>query len=217
MVVRAGWHRRALGISSMLTESFYEMRREPSAMAKPSKVIRVLNEAGVKFVVMGTHGIVGYRSQPRATQDVDVLVWKRDLRKAVEAIKKAYPKFTVRDTPMVTRFIHPATGRVVIDVIKPNFPLFELTFRNCVSVEDVYFIPNLEMALASKFAAMVSPNRDPDKKMIDAGDFINVVRHNRGDLDLDKLRRFGDKVYPDGGTEIIRMIEDIDAGRTIQL
>jgi len=217
MVVRAAWHRQALQISSMLTESFYEMRRTTPAMAKPKVVIRALNQAGVKFVVMGTHGIAGYRSEPRATQDVDVLVTKRDHQKAVTAIRKAFPKLGVLETPGVTRFTHPATGKGVIDLMKPSLPLYQLTFRNCVTVGGAYSIPNLEMALAAKFAAMVSPNRDPDKKLIDAGDFVNVVRYNRGDLDLRKLKRFGETVYPGGGQEILRLIEDIDAGRTIQL
>jgi hypothetical protein len=217
MVASAGWHRKALQISSMLTESFYQMRREPAAMARPNKVIRVLNHAGVRFVVMGTHGIVGYRSQPRATQDVDVLVAKRDHRKAVAAIQEAYPRLEVRDTPVVTRFVHPKTKLVVIDLMKPNFPLFQMTFRQCVKIAETYFIPDLEMALASKFAAMVSPNREQSKKLVDAGDFVDVVVHNRADIDLLKLKRFGDKVYPDGGAEIMQLIDDIDAGRPIRL
>lgn len=215
--VNAKWHRQALQISSTLTEWFYEMRREPKAMARPKKVIRVLNEVGARFVVMGTHGIVGYRSEARATQDVDVLVAKRDHSRAVRAIRAAYPKLGVQDTAVVTRFIHPATNKVVIDLMKPSFPLFRMVFRYCVAVEQEYFIPDLEMALASKFAAMVSPNRAPAKKLIDAGDFVDVVLYNRGVLDLRKLRRFGDIVYPGGGKEMMQLISDIDAGRQIQL
>jgi transposase len=64
---------------------------------------------------------------------------------------------------------------------------------------------------------MVSPNRLPEKKFIDAADFIDVVRHNRDQIDLAKLKRLGDKVYPNGGAEILRIVEDIDAGRKIEL
>jgi hypothetical protein len=55
------------------------------------------------------------------------------------------------------------------------------------------------------------------KKLVDAGDFVDVVTHNRSAIDLRKLQRLADKVYPEGGAEILRMVEDIDAGRTIQL
>lgn len=41
----------------------------------PQQVIDVFNAAGVKsWVLMGLHGYVGYMPQPRATQDVDVMV-----------------------------------------------------------------------------------------------------------------------------------------------
>jgi len=40
---------------------------------------------------------------------------------------------------------------------------------------------------------------------------------NRDDIDVSKLKRLADKVYPNGGAEIIRMIDDLDAGRSIQV
>jgi hypothetical protein len=193
------------------------MYRPKATMVKPEKVIRVLNGAGVRFVVMGTHGITGWRDEPRATQDVDVLVRSRDHRKAVAAIQNAYPKLKLDETPVVTRFVDPTTEKVVIDLMKPYYELYKLVFKNSVKVEGDYLIPDLEMALASKFAAMVSPNRRPDKKLIDAGDFVNVVAHNRKEIDLPKLSRLGDKVYPGGGDEIRQLVDDIDAGRQIRL
>ena len=127
-------------------------------MVRPQKVIRLLNDAQVRFIVMGTHGISGYRSEPRATQDVDVLVSKRDHRKAVEAIRRGYPKLLLSDTPAVTRFSDPATDKVVIDLMKPYEPIYQLAFKHTVSAGELYCIPNLELALASKYAAMISPN-----------------------------------------------------------
>jgi hypothetical protein len=50
---------------------------------------------------------------------------------------------------------------------------------------------------SSKFAAMPSPNRNPAKKLVDGGDFADVVLHNRA--------------------SIIEMIKTIDAGGTLQL
>ena len=71
--------------------------------------------------------------------------------------------------------------------------------------------------LASKFAAMVSPNRARGKKVLDAGDFIIVLEHNRSILDIDKLKRLAEKVYRGGSAEIGQLIEDIDSGRKIEL
>jgi hypothetical protein len=210
-------HLQALGISSMLMEMYRRKYRPMAVEVTPEGVVAALNRAGIRPVLMGTHGLVGYRSESRATQGVDVLVRKKDIRKAVKALQAAYPDLRIEDTPVVTRFVDPSTEKVVIDVMKPTQEVFKLVFRHTVPVEDTHDIPDLEMALVSKFAAMTSPRRIADKKMIDGGDFINIVRTNRGAIDLPKLRRLTDKVYPGGGAEVLRMIEDVDAGRTIQL
>lgn len=210
-------HLEALHTSSQLTVIFRRMYQREAAMVTPEDVIAVLHQAGVNCVLMGTHGLGGWRSQARATQDVDVLVTKKDLRKAVRALRAAYPELVVSDTPVVTRFIDPASGEPAIDVMKPTQTVYQIVFRHTIPVCDTHRIPDLEMALASKFAAMVSPNRLPEKKHIDAGDFMNVVRHNRADIDLRKLKKLADRVYPGGGAEIMSLIEDIDAGRPIQL
>lgn len=210
-------HLSALHISSELTVLFRQMYQREAAMIRPEEVIAALHGVGICCVLMGTHGLGGWRSEARATQDVDVLVPKKDVRKAVKALRERYPDLEVSDTPVVARFLDPTTGKGVIDVMKPITPVYQMVFRHTIPVGDTHRIPDLEMALASKFAAMISPTRAPDKKMIDAGDFINVVQHNRGDLDVEKLVRFGEKVYPGGGAEMRHLIEDIDAGRTLQL
>lgn len=210
-------HLAALHISSELTLYFRRKYERGAAMITPEDVISALHEAGVNCVLMGTYGLNCYRSEPRATQDVDVLVTKRDVRKSVRALSEAYPDLEVNDTPAVTRFIDPTTGKPVIDLMKPTQPVYQIVFRHSISVGGTHRIPDLEMALASKFAAMVSPNREQDKKLIDAGDFVNVIKHNRDDIDLEKLKRLGEKVYPGGGEEIMQMVDDIDAGRQIKL
>jgi hypothetical protein len=52
---------------------------------------------------------------------------------------------------------------------------------------------------------------------VDAGDFIDVVEFNRDELDLRKLKRLAGKVYPDGGAEIMQMVDDILAGRPVHI
>ena len=79
-----------------------------------------------------------------------------------------------------------------------------------------YKVPSLEMALALKFAPMVSLYRADDDKHVDAADFIRVVRQNP-DIDLDKLSTLGELVYPGGGKEIIGLIRRVRAGEQITL
>ena len=210
-------HLHGLRISSWLTSYFRENHQPMAVDVKPEDVIARLHEAGIRFVLMGTHALNTWRSQSRATQDVDVLVRKKDVRKAVKVLQKAYPTLVLSESPVVTRFIDPATEKGVLDVMKPTQSVYHIIFRHTVQVGDSHEIPDLEMCLAAKFAAMVSPHRRPAKKMVDGGDFIDVVENNRDLIDLRKLKRLGDQVYPNGGAEILQMIEDTDAGRTIRL
>ena len=57
------------------------------------------------------------------------------------------------------------------------------------------------------------------KKLLDGVAILSMcVRHNRDDIDLRKLRRLADKVYPRRRRRrFMKMIEDIDAGRTIHI
>jgi predicted nucleotidyltransferase len=213
-------HGEALRKSTEITRTLRRMYRPEVSMIAPADVIAVLHEAGVRFVLMGNYGITGWRGEARATEDVDILVRTRDHRKAVRAIQDAFPQLQVVDLqvvdyPVVTRFLDPVTKAPLIGLMKPNQPLFKVAFRQTILDAEGYLIPNLEFALACKFAAMVSPNRADEKKFLDAADFTSIVRKNLAAIRQDRLRRLGEKVYPGGGAEIIGLVEDIKAGRRI--
>ncbi len=208
-------HRDALRRSSALVRTFYRMYRPGKFAMTPEEIIPVLNDAGVKFVLMGTHGVGGWRSEPRATDDVDFLIQKRDHERAVQAVRKKFPELKEQDTPVVTRFLDPSNDQPLIDLMKPEFGVLKAVFRNSVMVAKSHRIPNLEMALASKFAAMVSPNRKQSKKLIDGGDFVNIVETNLEAIDRKKLEKLAELVYKGGGKEILDHIIDIEAGRRI--
>lgn len=215
-MLKVAKHLTAMRTSGMLTESYRQMYRPAAIMVRPQKVIRVLREANIHFVLMGTHGISGYRGA-RATQDVDVLIRKSDHRRATLAIQQAYPRLTQNDFPPVTRFVDPTSGEAVIDLMKPVDRVYQMVFRNCVSVGDAYHIPTLEMALVSKYAAMISSNRTGGKKHTDAGDFFEIVQRCYDDIDRTKLRKLADLVYQGGGQEILEYVEDARAGRTLRI
>jgi hypothetical protein len=150
-------HTEALNTSSFLTTVYRQMYQPMAARIAPTRVVKVLREAGVVGLLLGTHGVGGYRSEPRATQDVDVLIKKKDHAKAIRAIQEAFPKLEVNDTPVVTRFVDPHSGKPVIDLMKPTDALFKVAFRFSLPVGETHRIPDLELALVTKFAAMVSP------------------------------------------------------------
>jgi predicted nucleotidyltransferase len=209
-------HGEALRKSTEITRTLRKMYRPEVSMVAPADVIPVLNQAGVRFVLMGNYGITGWRGEARATEDVDILVRARDHRKAVRAIQEAFPRLQLTDFAVVTRFLDPVTAIPLIDLMKPNQPLFKVAFRQTILDENGYLIPNLEYALACKFAAMVSPNRLERKKYLDASDFMTMVEKNSSTIRLPHLKRLGERVYPGGGEEILQLVEDAKAGRRLE-
>lgn len=207
-------HLEGLHTSSKLTRWFRKGREPEVLKVTPENVIAALNRAGIRPVLMGTYGLGGYRSEARATDDVDVLIPQRAVRMAVRVLEMEFPYLEIVEDAAGTRFRNSVTQKNVLDVMHPSK---QAVFRNTVAVGKTHHIPTLEMALASKFMSIISPTRDQAKKWLDLGDFVDVVEHNRAILDLAKLRRLGDTVHPGSGARILRMVEDIDAGRTIQL
>lgn len=209
-------HRRDFRISERLTRYFFEGHRG-EGMISPAKVLRTLYNAKIKFVLMGTHGLATWRKHPRATEDVDILVALSNVKKAVKVLHEAFPKLEVVDASVVTRFVHPKTKRPVIDLMKPVQDVFRLALRHVVAIDDYQSIPTLEMALISKFAAMISPNRRGPKKMIDAGDFMQMTLSNAGEIDMKKLKRFAESVYQGAAEQVEKMVLDVLAGKTLRV
>jgi hypothetical protein len=58
----------------------------------------------------------------------------------------------------VTRFLDPDNGEPVIDVMRP-VDLYQHSFDEAVRTELGHDVPSLEVAIASKFRALVSRNR----------------------------------------------------------
>lgn len=201
-------HEESLRTSSKLVRWFREMY-EPRAMnIEPKDVIRILNRIKVKFILMGAHGISGWLPEPRATQDVDVLVLKSHHAKAVSAVAKSYPNLVVLHLPAVTRFLDPVTQKPVVDLMKPEEELYADAFRYTVSVGKTHRVPNLELALACKYGAMYSIHREREKRMKDAVDFVGMAKHHFDRIDFDVLFSLGEMVKNGGGHAIRRLVED---------
>jgi hypothetical protein len=206
-------HAQSLATSSALSEYYV-----PNLIT-PLEVIRVLNAARVKFMLLGAHGLGGWTREPRATKDVVVLVAARGHRKAVTALLVKFPHLQAEDNQVVTRLRDPETETVVLDVMRPNQPLYRDALKHTHAVESggqPYLVPSLEMALAMKFSAMISLTRSDDKKHFDAGDFIRMVKVNP-DIDLVKLHALGQLLYDGGGDEIVEMVRKVRAGEKLTL
>jgi hypothetical protein len=159
---------------------------------------------------------------------VDILVRAgRNHARAVNAIRALYPQLEVRTFTGVTAFFVPGEKNSVIDVTYPHRADLEETLTNPTWIENKqqglrYRIPSLEEALANKYGAMLTPTRELDKRMQDAVDFTRMVQHSsdagQHPIDLRRLETLGEKVRPaGGGEEILRLVEQVKAGRAIHL
>jgi hypothetical protein len=185
----------------------------------PSDVIAVLNSGRISFVLIGAFGLAGWTRVARATEDVDVIVAARHHKKAVRLLLNAFPQLGAEEHEVVTRLRDRETQAVAIDVTKPNQPLYRVSFKNAELIRSgsqEYRVPTLEMALAMKFAPMISLMRSDDKKHTDAADFIRMVRSNP-EIDLEKLAALGELVYPGGGKEIVEKVRQVRAGEKLNL
>ncbi|NOX54894.1 MAG: hypothetical protein GXP27_10755, partial [Planctomycetes bacterium] len=207
---------RAVATSARLTREFRETYRSGALDISPHDVVDVLVGAGLKqWVLMGLHGYVGYLPEPRATQDVDVLVAYSERQRAVRAIREKWPRLIVRQFSEVVRFHDPgdcdAEGhpRPVIDLMVPWGRFQESILKEFVTTDAStgHRIPRLEAALVAKYAAMISVHRSREKKEYDAGDFRRMVLANRDRIRRDDLRRLADEVWEGGGEEIERFLD----------
>src|SRR5687768_5694513 len=102
-------HAYAIRKSTWLTSVFRRQYRKGAMDITPQDVIDALIAGGVKdWVLMGLHGYVGYMPEPRATQDVDVMVAYSSRARAKKAILTRWPTLVVRELSQVTRFADPA-------------------------------------------------------------------------------------------------------------
>jgi hypothetical protein len=184
----------------------------------PLDVITILNKQKISFILVGAYGLAGWTKAPRATEDVDLVVAARHHKKATKALLAAFPHLQADDQEVVTRLRDRQTHEVAIDLMKPN-QLYRAAFKHTEAVQagkQRYRVPCLEMALAMKFAPMISLTREDEKKHLDAHDFILMVKANP-EIDLGKLAELGQLVYNGGGQEVLELVRKVRAREKLVL
>lgn len=185
----------------------------------PVEVIRVLNEAKIKFVLVGAYGTAGWRKESRATEDVDVVVAGKQVKRAVRILTETFPNLDPVDLPAVVRLADRETQDVLIDVMKPLQQPCKEVFKHTHKVTSegqTYRIPSLEMALVMKFGTMTSIFRAPEDKLRDTSDFMRMVKNNV-DLDKEKTAELALLIYPEGGKDILDLIQRTLANEILHL
>src|SRR5580658_8249377 len=118
-----------------LADSYFSRTALLSRYQMPSVVpvavvIRLLNEAKVRFVLVGAYGLAEWRKEARGTEDIDVVVAVKQLKKAVTVLMEAFPHLEPVDLPVVIRLRERGTDNVLIDVMKPLQQPYRETFKH---------------------------------------------------------------------------------------
>lgn len=213
---RAVGHAYGVRTSSRLTRNYRELHRKLAMDITPQPVIDVLVKAGIKkWVLMGLHGYVGYLAEPRATQDVDIMVASSERAKAVKAIQAAWPTLIVESFSEVIRFKDPndldlkGDPKPTIDIMAPWAKFQQTILKDFVVIDKPtkHRIPKLEAALVAKYAAMISQYRSIERKEYDSGDFRRIVKANYDRIDRESLRLLARQVWENGAKEIEDFLE----------
>ncbi|QDV68854.1 hypothetical protein Poly24_25670 [Rosistilla carotiformis] len=217
-------HAYGIRKSAWLTTAFRNQYRPESLNVLPQEVMECLKDAEVtNWVLMGLYGYVGYLSQPRATQVVDVMIPYSQKKKAMKAIGRRWPTLQVRQLSQVVRFQDPAEtdheGQLVpvIDWMLPWSPFQSMILSDCV-IEDPkskHRYPAIEAAIVSKYAALVSPHREARKKRQDAVDFEGIVETTHARINMLKLKELAGLVWGGGADEIERFVKLAIDGQTL--
>jgi len=164
---------------------------------------------------MGLHGYARYMPEPRATQDVDIMVPKRQRKRAMKAIQQAWPTLATREISEVIRFLDPSDGgtegepKPVSHLILPLPQFHQTILKEFVIVEPVtkHRIPCLEASLVAKYALMVSLVRNQRRKEQDSADFRSITCANYDEIDRVSTHRLADEVFPGAGDETPGFLE----------
>src|SRR6266404_5188272 len=94
----------------------------------PLDVIRVLNREKISFVLVGAYGLSGWMSQARATEDIDVVVALKQVKKTTRFLLEEFPFLEADDQEVVVRLCDKESKNVLIDLMKPTQPHLRALF-----------------------------------------------------------------------------------------
>ena len=187
---------------------FLEYSQSPEEI----KIIQDLAEHNnLKLVLIGANAVNAYSGKPRMSQDVDFVCDKP--KKLIKLIRHALPQIEIKEESVVYRLLK--NGLQIIDIIKPYNDLL-LSALSKTSKHKGFIIPTIEVVVALKYAAMISPHRQQDDQSQDAVDFARIVRNNPK-LNVEKTAKYASSIHETAAGEIKKFITDIRAGRRLRL
>jgi hypothetical protein len=183
----------------------------------PFEVVRILNRERIRFVLIGSFGLCGWRKESLAAGYAEALVGGTVWKKAVAALADVLPKLWARESQESVELRHPATGRTAVKVVKPIRQPYCEVIRNAECIRGnsgSYRFPNLEMALTLTFADITGEDRCRADRYQAAHDFVCIVKANEN-IDEEKLRHLGSMISPRSGKDVLARVGRIRRGEKL--
>ena len=139
---------------------------------KVKAILRTLNDEHIRYAIVGAVAL-GYDTSPRATQDIDMLVRREDVRR----VQRLFRPYYLQETAVVMIFDVEGTH---VDVLPANLRLKQTAIDHAIDVL-VHDVPakvvSVKDLLLLKLLAI--PGRpDPVKAMQDRTDVAALLRDN---------------------------------------
>lgn len=169
-----------------------------------SRVVEVFESNKAKWVLVGAHA-VNVLTEPRTTADHDFIVDARKLKAIVRNLTAAFGALDVADIGVALRLT-----AIDVDLIRSTgHPLYQEALRSAQIVGE-WKVPRVEVLIALKFLAAISPYRSRGKKIRDISDIGELFEHlGSENIDCEAAARLGELAYPGGERELRSLLDKI--------
>jgi nucleotidyltransferase AbiEii toxin of type IV toxin-antitoxin system len=175
-----------------------------------------LDREGVEWVLIGAQAINLYLLRPRATVDVDIVVRKKHLRKAIKVLQAACGAVEESEVHFKAE-LSPAPERLGVDLIKStSHALFEEALDRKVQIEGIP-AASLEALLALKFLSIVSPWRSIPDKFQDSSDLTRAFLENRPRVDRALFIELASLASKNARAVAVKLLDAIENGKPITI
>ena len=175
-------------------------------------VIGEFNSANIPCVVIGGIVVGCYTGRPRATQDLDLIVFQVPGKNILNKIGKIIGASKIEKYDSFLSFIvdSPVGQREIIDLITSRAGSYGMVFDNSIElvVDGVKIkIPTVEMMIVLKHTAAVNPIRSKSKQAQDWADIFAMLDANK-QINEQAIVRMANSVVPGYGDDLKRVIRN---------
>lgn len=189
----------------------------PEPVAKLYAALKKLLPA--RYAVVGAYAYA-VAVEPRETQDIDILLSRRDARALANALAALDPEVTTRELPFVIR-VYRAGSQVVDLIVADHHPLHKNALKNACIVRTIPRFGRAntlrpEALIAFKYMAACGEHRERLKKIQDLHDMLALLKATKH-VDEPALAHHLSLIYSGAEKDFAKLRDDFEKGRPITI